>query len=144
MGEDWTAEDMYELGTRHADLEAKGDLEGTMATLVEDPVYELWPIGLQMRGREQVRRYYENLLGVFVPSTRGYELIDEWVNERSVTQEYRIDLEVDGRLESHRVVGILHRGSDDLLEGERVYASERCLRLMAGDELIDELEPVRG
>ena len=34
----------------------KADLEGTLATLVENPSYEFWPAGLRMTGREPVRR----------------------------------------------------------------------------------------
>ena len=136
----WTPDDMYALGTRHADLEARGDMEGTLATLVAEPVYEFHPAGLRMQGREQVRRYYAHLFGSFIPSTRGYRLLDEWVNEGSVAQEYEIEVEVDGALEKHRVVGILY-GRDGLLEGERVFASERCARLMMGD-LYDELSPL--
>ena len=52
-----------------------------------------------------------------------------------------IEVEVGGVREAHRVVGVLYR-EGSLLGGERVYASERCLRLMAGDDLIDELEPL--
>ena len=52
----WTVEDMVELGTRHAELEARRDLEGTLATLAPDPVYELLPVGRRMAGVEQVRR----------------------------------------------------------------------------------------
>jgi hypothetical protein len=139
MAELFTTAQMYELGTRHASLEARGDIDGTMATLVEDPVYELLPIGLTMRGRGQVLRYYENLIGKFIPMTVGYELLEEWVNETSVCQEYRIEVKVNDVRETHRVVGVLYR-EGSLLGGERVYASERCLRLMAGDDLIDELE----
>ena len=51
-------EAMYALGMKHATLEAAGDLEGTMATLVDEPVYEFWPIGRRMVGQEQVRRWY--------------------------------------------------------------------------------------
>lgn len=138
MSDGWSAADMAELGTRHARLEAEGDLEGTMATLVEEPVYEFWPMGRVMRGREDVQRYYEHLLGEFVPRTRGYTLLTEWVNETSVAQEYEIVLDVDGATESHHVIGILY-GQGPLLTGERVYASERCVRLMAGDALVDEL-----
>ncbi len=141
MAESFTAAQMYELGTRHASLEARADIDGTMATSVKDPVYELLPMGLAMRGREQVLRYYEILIGKFIPMTVGYELLEEWVNETSVCQEYRIEVEVNGVREAHRVVGILFR-EGSLLGGERVYASERCLRLMAGDDLIDELEPL--
>jgi len=138
MGEVWTKEKMYELGTRHARVEAEGDLEATLATLVDDPVYEFWPLGLTLRGMDGARRYYTHLLGEFVPRTRGYTLLSEWVNETSVAQEYEINVEVDGRTEAHRVIGILY-GDGPLLTGERIFASERCARLMAGDELIDEL-----
>ncbi len=76
MSDRWTADDMYALGTHHAKVEAQGDLEATMATLVGDPVYEFLPLGLRMSGRENVRRYYEHLLGKFVPHSRRYELIE--------------------------------------------------------------------
>ena len=136
----WTLADMLALGTRHATVEAACDLEATMATLVAEPVYEFWPSGLRMQGGALVRRYYENLFSVFIPATRGYELLDEWVNEASVAQEYRIDLEFDGVAESHRVVGILvaDEARSGLLGGERIYAGEACARRMLGP-LYDEL-----
>ena len=138
---DWNADKMYELGTRHARIEAGCDLEGTMATLVEDPVYELHPMGLCFRGQDQVRRYYDNLMKNFIPSTVGYTLIAEWVNENSVAQEYEIVVGVDGGEEAHRVVGILWSDGGPLLGGERVYGGERIIRLMVG-EMYDELEPI--
>jgi hypothetical protein len=131
---------MLELGTRHATLEARCDLEGVMATLVEDPVYGFYPVGLGMRGQGRVRRYYEHLFESFVPATRSYRLIDEWVNAGSLAQEYEIVLLRAGRTETHRVLGILY-AEGDLLGGERVYASDRCIRLMTG-ALYDELEPI--
>jgi hypothetical protein len=131
---------MRELGARHADLEARRDLEGTMATLVEDPVYKFWPLGRGMRGRDQVLRYYQHLFGEFIPRTRFYTLLSEWVNEDSVAQEYSIELDIDGALERHRVIGILVR-EGHLLGGERVYASELCARRMLGP-LFDELTPL--
>jgi hypothetical protein len=45
-----------------------------------------------------------------------------------------------GRTETHRVLGILY-AEGALLGGERVYASDRCIRLMTG-ALYDELEPI--
>lgn len=142
--DEWTARQMHELGTRHAEIEARGDLEGTLATLVPDPVYEFWPMGWTMTGMDQVRRYYEHLMGWFVPHTRGYTLIEEWVTRTSVAQEYSIDVEVDtGLVETHRVIGVLFcDGRTPLLGGERVFASERCARLMAGDALVDEISGV--
>jgi len=57
-----------------------------------------------------------------------------------VAQEYEVSLRVDGAVERFRVLGVLYaRG--ELLGGERVYASERFIRLLTGP-LFDELEPV--
>ena len=141
---DWSPERMLELGHRHARLEAERQLEPLMQTLVPDAVYEFHPMGLAMRGNANVRRYYEQLLGRFMTWVRGYELLDEWANEHSVAQEYDIQVQVDtGRLETHRVVGILFRApGTELLGGERVYGGERIVRLMTG-ELYDELGPLQ-
>jgi len=140
MNRKWTAEDMRELGVRHATIETEGDLEGTMATLVEDPVYDFWPIGRRARGQQQIRRYYEHLMGTFIPSQRSAELVEEWVNETSLIQDYRIVLDGDSGPVSHRVIGILF-AEGELLGGERIWCSEECLRLMVGD-LWDELETI--
>ena len=130
---DWTAERMYELGTRHADLEARGKLDELMATLVEDPVYEFHPAGLRMTGRDRVRRYYAQFIEHFIPMTAGYTLLEEWASEKSVGQEYEIVLRVDGKLETHRVVGILYAAvSDDLLIVrlvQAVFGSLACVLL---------------
>ena len=134
---DWTVERMAELGAKHAKLEADCDLEGTMATVVENPVYDFHPAGVRLEGREQVRRYYEHLLAHFIPKTRGATLIEEWASASSVAQEYEITVEVDGALETHRVIGILF-AEGELLGGERIFSSERCARLMLGDELYEE------
>jgi hypothetical protein len=94
-----------------------------------------------MQGRDRVTRYYRHLMDRFMPSIVGYELLAEWCSEESLTQEYDIEVATEDGSETHRVIGILYR-EGTLMGGERLYASERCLRLMAGDELIDELPPL--
>lgn len=136
----WTADDMLALGRKHALLETRCDLEGTMSTLVPEPVYEFHPLGLRMAGDAMVRRYYTQLFEHFIPSTRDFELIEEWVSETSVAQEYRVELEIDGAREQHHLLGILY-AEGELLGGERVFAGERVVRLMVGD-LFDELTPL--
>ena len=134
---EWTADRMHELGSRHAQLEADCDIEGTMATVVPNPVYEFHPAGVRLEGRDQVRRYYEHLLTHFVPSTRGVRLLEEWASAASIVQEYEITVEVAGDLEAHRVIGILF-AEGELLGGERIFSSERCARLMLGEALFAE------
>jgi len=137
---DWTREDMQELGTRHVVAETGDDVDVLMATLVPDPVYEFHPCGLTMRGGDQVRRFYTQFFEHFVKLRDSYELISEWVSEKSVAQEYDIALRVDGEVEHFRVIGVLY-AEGELLGGERVYASERFVRLLTG-ALFDELEPI--
>jgi len=129
---DWTAQQMAELGARHALLEGQGDLEGVLATLVDDPVYEFHPLGRRMAGGELVRQFYTQFVERFLPLRHSYTLLGEWVNETSVAQEYDVSLDVEGIVETHRVLGILQYGERGLLGGERVYASERFIRLMTG------------
>jgi hypothetical protein len=57
-----------------------------------------------------------------------------------VAQEYEIALRVDGAVEHFRVIGVLYARGDKL-GGERVYASDRFVRLLTGP-LFDELEPL--
>jgi hypothetical protein len=140
MAGQWSAENMRALGSRHAQLEAERDLDGVMATLVADPVYEFWPIGLRARGQDSIRRYYEHLLEVFIPTQRGYRLVEEWLSERSLAQEYAIEINGPDGPETHQVIGILW-AEGELMGGERVWGSEACLRAMIGP-LFDELEPI--
>ena len=140
MDESWDADRMLELGRRHASLEARRELDALMETLVADPVYEFHPLGLRLSGGARVRRYYRQFFENFMESIVDYKLIEEWVNETSVTQEYDIAVEVEGVRETHRVLGILCTDGS-LLAGERIYGSERVIRLMAG-KMFTELEPL--
>lgn len=136
----WTRRDMLALAARHVELETAGDLDGLMQTLVADPVYEFHPVGLCMRGGPTVRRFYEQFFSHFVPLRESYRLLGEWESDTSVAQEYEIDLRVDGALESYRVIGVLY-AEGDRLGGERVWASERFVRLLTGP-LQAELTPL--
>ena len=140
MSPDWNADKMLELGRLHARLEAECKLDPLMETLIAEPVYEFHPLGLRMSGGDLVRRYYDQFFSGFIAHTVDYALLDEWVNESSVAQEYDITLEFDGKRENHRVIGILYR-SGTLLGGERIYGSEPLVRRMAG-ELFDEFQPL--
>ena len=138
-----SSEEMRALGMRHALLEAEGDLDGTMATLVADPVYEFWPCGRRMVGAESVRRYYEHLVGEFMPRQVGYSMVAETVSPDALSQEYVIELRKGDGSEHHRVLGILvgSESERDKLAGERIWGSEEILRAMVGP-VFDELERI--
>jgi hypothetical protein len=109
-----------------------------MATLEGEPVYEFYPAGRVLRGRAGVQRYYEHLMAEFLPRVESSVLVDQWCNENSLAQEYDVDVRTGAGIERHRLLGILAIG-EQLLTGERIYGSERALRLMLGPSY-DELE----
>lgn len=144
MGDEWNRDRMLELGRRHAEVETRGDIDATMETLVEEPVYEFFPVRGRLVGADGVRRYYEHLCGSFIPRVDA-RLVDEWVSEGALAQEYDIVWNGDGGREVHRVIGVLvWAEGTQKMQGERIHASERCLRLMLGDALYDALEPMDG
>ncbi len=136
----WDEARMIELAHRHAQLEVERRLDPLMETLIAEPVYEFHPVKLCMRGGDLCRRYYAQFFDDFMNRVVGHELISEMTSPEAVAQEYDISLRVDGEVETHRVVGVLF-AEGDLLGGERIYASERCIRLMAG-RVFDEFEPL--
>ena len=136
-----TREELVEIARAHAAAEGRNDLATTLATLGADPVYELQPVGRVLRGMAAARAYYEHFFSRFRPQVAGFELRGEWVTPEGVGQEYRIAVRTpEGGVEQHHVIGILTFGTD-ALSGERVYASERLLRLMFGP-VYDRTEPL--
>lgn len=132
---------MIDLAHAHAKAEADGDIEATLATLEDDPVYELLPLGLTFRGRPAARRYYEHFFGVFRPSAVGSTLRNEWAGENGVAQEYLIDVQIQGgTTERYPVLAVLTFGTS-ALSGERLYAGERLLVQMFGP-VLDDAEPI--
>jgi hypothetical protein len=120
------------LARAHAAAERNGDLAATLATLEPDPLYELFPIGLSFRGMSATRVYYDHFFADFRAIARGSDIHSEWANDRGVVQEYTIRIRPPGSGdERHRVVAIFTFG-ETALAGERVYASERFLRLLFG------------
>ncbi len=127
-----THAELVAIAKAHAEAEGRNDLAGTLATLEPEPVYELQPVGRALRGMAAARLYYDHFFAHFRPLVLGYELRSEWVTDAALGQEYTITLRGPGGApEHHAVIGILTLG-ERALSGERVYASERLLRLMFG------------
>jgi SnoaL-like protein len=140
---DASLEAMVDVAHAHAAAEEAGDLEATMATLDDDPVYELQPMGVVIRGRDQARRYYEHFFAVVMPMMIGYRLRSEWVTDEGVGQEYELMMAGDDGPRRHAIIGILTFGREGRLSGERLYASDELLELFFGP-LLDDAAPLDG
>jgi hypothetical protein len=126
------SEELITFARAHAAAEAAGDFQATLATLDPEPIYELQPVGLMIRGMDTVRRYYEHFFEHFVPLNLGGNLRSEWVGDDGLAQEYTIELtSASGEVEHHAIIGILVFGQRGLA-GERIWASEQLLRMLFG------------
>jgi hypothetical protein len=135
-------EQMIATARAHAAAEANADIDATMATLDDDPVYELLPMGRMLRGSDTAREYYEHFFATCLPRVRRYDLRSEWVADDGLGQEYTLYLEEpDGTTRRHDILGILVFGSGSRLSGERIYASNELLEVMFGP-VLDRSEPV--
>jgi hypothetical protein len=133
-------EELIAVARAHAEAEAAGDLEATLATLDPDPVYELQPVGLTLSGMDAVRRYYAHFFSSFASRSVGGQLRSEWVGDDGLAQEYVVEMSMpDGGVEVHSILGVLVFGRTGLA-GERIWASERVLRALFGP-LYDEAVP---
>lgn len=123
---------MVAVSRAHAAAEAACDIEATMATLDDDPTYELQPAGLVLRGRDFARSYYEHFFANCLPHITGYALRSEWIADGGVLQEYTLHVNTDGTNVRHDIIGILVFGSDGTLAGERIYAGDDLIQFMFG------------
>jgi hypothetical protein len=129
------------IAHQHGQAEAAQDLPAILATLDTEPVYEFFPVGLGFRGAEATRRWYEAFVTEFMPRVSHFTLHGEWIGDTGVAQEYSVQVRGnDGRIGTHRIVGILMFGETGL-KGERIYAAEPLLRLLAGS-MWSELRPL--
>lgn len=119
----------------HAAAEDAGDIDATMATLDDDPLYELLPMGVAMRGREAARQYYEHFFSNCRPKITGYQLRSEWVTDEGVGQEYQLFVDNGVGPQRFDIIGILTFGSNGRLSGERIYASDELIKILFGPVL---------
>ena len=140
-GVEFAESDLVKNALRHAEAEAGMDMAGTMATLEDDPVYDLMPVGLRMKGYDRARRYYEHYFANVAPRIVGFSLISEWIGKDGINQEYDVVFRHDdGREKTHRILGILTFGKAKMT-GERIYADEEMLKIMFAP-VWSELEPI--
>ncbi len=137
---EWNADKMLELATRHARVESQKHLDELMDTLVAEPVYEFLAQGLVLRGGARVRRYYQQFFDDYMSQITGGQRLGQWGDETAIAREDAIVIAGRNGPEVHRVMSVLF-AEGDRLGGERIYASDRVVQMMAG-EMFGELEPI--
>ncbi len=125
------------LTHEHAAAEAEQDAERTLATLVDEPTYEFWPLGKGFTGGEMARKFYWEQYPAFAQRVSGYGVLGEWANDQCAIQEYWVEL--DGKTR-HMVISMMP-AVDGLLTGEKLYCDEDFVRALLGP-LFQHLEEI--
>ncbi len=135
-----SADDVEALARAHADWEDRGELPLLMTTLVEEPVYEYHPLGVQLRGADLILRYYERVRSKYNPCVEASALVDLIAGTSGAVLEYAICLRIDEELVDERLIAVMPVAGN-LFGGEHIYSSERVLRLLLG-EMIRETDSI--
>lgn len=125
-----TLQRMEELLALHEKAEFDLDLDATLATLVDNPVYELPSLGWHIAGRDAVRETYRRML-------HGSDERNIWADKRvhaisdnSLSREAYVYLDTeDGRVTGQYFVVMVFEG--DKIAGERMYMDSTYAKVMA-------------
>jgi hypothetical protein len=112
-----------ELVRRHVQAELDHDWDAGLATMVDDPFYEHYPFGIQVRGRAAIKEQWERLLAGpdFVSKASNARLL-EWFSDDVAVQMYEWEVETpDGTKVPSRSWAIF-TFKDDLIESERIFS----------------------
>lgn len=120
MANKLTLAEMEELLAAHEMAEFNINLDATVATLVENPVYELPSLGWRIEGQEAVRETYKRLL-------HGGDVHNLWADKRvhatsatSLAREAYVYIDTpEGRVTGQYFVAMDFAG--DTIAGERMY-----------------------
>jgi ketosteroid isomerase-like protein len=117
------AEKKRDLIHRHAQAELEGDWDGALATMIDEPFYEHYPLGVQVRGRAAVKEQWGRLLAGtdFVSRATSARLL-EWFSGDIAVQMYEWEVEgPDGTKVPSRSWAIF-TFKDGLIESERIFS----------------------
>lgn len=126
-----TIEDMKYLVQTHANFEQSQDIEGTLSTLVENPIYEIYPARLKLEGKENIATFYKEHFHSFFPLISSFQLLNEFWTSESACMEYDLMLKAPHDKQTHRIMVVL-TAKNGLLLGERFYISENLAQIMSG------------
>jgi hypothetical protein len=110
---------------------SEGNLDRILDLFIPVPVYELPVIGRKLVGREGLRAYYAHFGANFMPRV-GYEMLGAHYGPSEVAFEILLKYRAEsGAVENFHTFAV-QQVQGDRFVGERLYASERCYRLMFG------------
>jgi hypothetical protein len=141
MGEDQDrAQHLLAVTGRRVAAVQSGDLEAVMAALVDEPVFDFFPLGRRMAGADVVRRYYERFLSEIIPRSQG-ALVGTYVGSDEVAFEFVTTVTGLPGAGTFRLLAVQPVAGDRVV-GERLFCPEAYVRLIVAEELWPLLQPI--
>ncbi len=138
-----TKNDLLALATRRFKAVESANVDESMSVLIDDPVFDLFPIGLRLSGQENVRNYYSYF---FDHAKHDFHSkpIDVFYADAAIGFELDITHAPSvGEPVIYRLFAIMPV-EGDRFTGERLFGDERLFRLMFGGPTWSRLTAIRG
>ena len=133
-------DELLALTGKRFDAVGRGDVKGALAVLVDDPIFDLYPAGLRLRGRENVRRHYEHYFKHVAPAIVGAEQIATYFADDAIGFEFTMSWRAEnGAVQASRML-VVTPVEGDKFTGERVYTDERLIRWMFAGGTLEPIE----
>jgi steroid delta-isomerase-like uncharacterized protein len=141
-----TPNEMKAVHDRHLDAENRKDLEGALATYVDDCFYEVVALGARVQGKDAVRGVYTGTMTGLPDGTLdvageafGDDRLIAWGTYRATT-----DGSFLGQEPTHKRIAfpmiVINSFRDGLMEGERIYFDLATICEQAGYDIAKVLE----
>jgi hypothetical protein len=137
--------EMEEILLEHEIAELEMDVERTMATLIDDPQYELPTLGFAIRGADAVRETYRRIMRTVVDRDIAAEMRVHAIAANTLIREACVSFNLaDGR----RVTGLYSvimsfDPEKEKITGERMYMDTNFAAYMT-EQLGDDFDQIPG
>ena len=137
----YSKDELLALSMQRFAAVSSGDLDATMAVLVDEPVFELHPAGLQLSGHADVLQYYKQFLASAGHAISG-DIIDTFVSDSAVCLELRMTHGADDDTPEYFRMIAVQPVENGRFTGERLYGDERLFRLMFPNPVWSLFQPL--
>lgn len=111
---------------RHVEPELAQDLGGTLATVADDPVWEFYPLGVRVSGRDAIRELYTRLIPAFGVLKGEDQPRPACFSDTTMIVEQTLSAPgSDGSTQYMPVIVAMEIAGDGRMKSERVYCSQQ-------------------
>lgn len=137
-------QEKLELVTRHAEAELRCDWDGALATMIDNPFYVHYPLGIRVQGREAVKEHWKRLLATpgFAAAAESANL-RHWVLGETLVSMYEWLVDIGNGQERPMRSYALFTFIDGLIESETIF-SEATTDAVLSEALNDEFCSLPG